>query len=341
MTSTPRLDSLTAGGTGLAFARIHLADGQGISVRTRPGADTVDEVFVSPSVTIPDTEAWENEDQVEGWLTGGKLGESSSYLDVPVEAVRALIVQHGGEHADQGDEWTVPDEEDATEGETAEALATRAFAEWGIAAHRDEDAGNTWLVVGYDQTRQGFPRVLAEPYAVLYLYSDTDEEEITVDRAPVKGDEWTVFVGDGTGAECERMTGPADQLAECVEVIAEWITTPQVLPDPLTQLADLHGTFEDGYTPEGVRSVFGRIADQGGPYLVCVWEYADEDGFGGNSQFYAEAEERFYEVSPDIHQWLSGEKETPGALDTWVREPVDEFEFLVSDDFHNYAQSEH
>jgi len=224
---------------------------------------------------------------------------------------------------------------------TAEAAATRALAAWGITAHRDDDAGNTWLVIGYDQTRQGFPRMLAGPYVVLYLYSDADEEEITVTRAPVSGDLWHVLAGDGTGAERELMTRPADQLAECVAAIADWITTPQATPDLLTQLADLRGRFEDGYSPDDVRSVFGHIRDAGGPYLVCVWDYADDAGFGGNSQFYAEDEEGdFFEVQPDIYRWLSGEQETPGPVDTWVCEPVSEpFEFAVSDDFHNYAKS--
>jgi hypothetical protein len=230
---------------------------------------------------------------------------------------------------------------DGGDTETAQTIATRLLAAWGITAHCDEDAGNTWLVVGYDQNRQDFPRMLAAPYAVLYLYNDTDGEQITVTRPPGSGDDWRVLAGDGTGAERELMTRPADQLAECVEAIADWITTPQPSPDLLTQLADLRGQFKFGYTPQDVRSVFGRIRDAGGPYLVCVWEYADDYGFGGNSQFYAEDEAGdLFEVQPDIYRWLSGEQATPGAVDTWVCAPVSEpIEIAVSDDFHNYARS--
>ncbi|MFE2684528.1 hypothetical protein [Streptomyces mirabilis] len=223
--STPRLDSLTAGGTKDNFDGIRLADGNVFTLKVGPGAETA-EVFLFPGLTAPDTEAWEHEDQWEVWLTGGEFGDGSLYLDVPVEAVRDLIVQHGGEHENQ---------EPPQAPETAETVAARALAAWGITAHRDEESmiggdRNTWLVVGHNQTRKGFPRMLAEPYVVLYLYSNTDEEEITVDRAPATGDEWTVLAGDGTGAERELMTRPADQFADCAEAIAEWITAPQVTP---------------------------------------------------------------------------------------------------------------
>ncbi|MEU6680864.1 hypothetical protein [Streptomyces sp. NPDC046925] len=137
----------------------------------------------------------------------------------------------------------------------------------------------------------------------------------------------------GTGAEGPASEGPAADRAAA--------SGPEGTPDLVAELADLRGRFEDGYTPEGIRSVFGRIQDAGGPYLVCVWEYADAFGFGGNSEFYAETAGGFYEVSPDIHGWLSGDLETPGAPDTWVCAPLSQpLEFTVTDDFHNYARTE-
>ncbi|MFF0170257.1 hypothetical protein [Streptomyces prasinus] len=103
--------------------------------------------------------------------------------------------------------------------------ATQALAEWGITAHPNDDAGNTWLVIGRDQTRPGFPHMLAEPYVVLYLHNNADDE-ITVTRLPIDGDHWHVIAGDNISAERTLMTRPADQLAECVEAIAEWVTNP-------------------------------------------------------------------------------------------------------------------
>ncbi|NGO40602.1 hypothetical protein [Streptomyces ureilyticus] len=114
---------------------------------------------------------------------------------------------------------------ETVEDETGETIATQALAAWGITAHPDDDAGNTWLVIGHDQTRRGFPRMLAGPYIVLYLYREAPEE-ITITRAPARGDEWHVIAGDGTGAERTLIERPAGQLTECVEAVAEWVTNP-------------------------------------------------------------------------------------------------------------------
>ncbi|MCX4784058.1 MULTISPECIES: hypothetical protein [unclassified Streptomyces] len=149
-----------------------------------------------------------------------------------------------------------------------------------------------------------------------------------------------------TTATCRTTTRPrltADGTAEAASQ-SDAPHTGQAATDPdslVRELADLRGRFEDGYTAEDVRAVFGRISDAGGPYLVCLWDYADEFGFGGNSEFFAEDDAgNFFEVTPDIHRWLSGEQEVPGAVSTWVCSPVTKpFTFAVSDDFHNYARS--
>ncbi|THA53249.1 hypothetical protein [Streptomyces sp. A1136] len=231
--STSRLDAVMTEGTGHGFARIRLADGHAITLKVQPGAPAAEEVLLSPGLTAPDTEAWENEDSWEDWLTGGTLGnESGMFLDVPTDALRDLIAQHGGEHEDQDGQDPAP----RTEADAAE----------------------------------------------------------------------------------------------------------QATQDPLAEIAELHGAFEHGYGADDIRNVFGRIYDAGGPYLVCVWDIADEYGFGGNSEFYAEDEDgSLFEVQPDIHLWLAGEQETPGPVHTWicarVREVVD---FPATDDRHNYARTE-
>ena len=236
MTTTPRLDALAAGGTNHVFERVRLADGHALALKTCPGADTADEVALFPGLTAPDTQAWRDEDPWEGWLTGGDLDDGPLYLDVPIQAVRDLIVQHGGEHEDQESQEAAP---------------------------------------GAD--------------------------------------------GD-SGEQGARDPG---------------------LPDLLGAIADLHGRFEDGYSAEDIRAVFGRIHDQGGPYLVCVWDYADPCGFGGSSQFYAEDQDGgLLEVQPDIHRWLSGQQETPGPVGTWLCAPLGPTEFPATDDLHNYARAD-
>ncbi|MGO4459872.1 hypothetical protein AB4039_21625 [Streptomyces sp. M-16] len=108
------------------------------------------------------------------------------------------------------------------------------------------------------------------------------------------------------------------------------------------ELAELHGAFEHGYGADDIRLVFGRINDEGGPYLVCVWDVADDYGFGGNAEFYAEDEEcRLFELKPDVYRWLTGQQDSPGPLGTWVGAHVPELvEFAATDDRHNYARTE-
>ncbi|GAB2718141.1 hypothetical protein [Kitasatospora kifunensis] len=242
----------------------------------------------------------------------------------------------------------VPETTNETDGgETAEAVVTRALAEWGITAHDDEESmiggdRNSWLVVAHDQGNPAFPSMLdGDPYVVVFLYSE-DEDEITVDRAPRPGDVWHVAVGDGTGRECTLPPRPAEQLGACIEDIAEWVTAPRTSLEALVDLQDLRGRFEDGYTPENIRSTFGRIQEAGGPLLVCVWDYADEDGFGGNSQFYSEDENgTLFEVQLEIHQWLSGKRGMPAPLETWTCAPIAEpIESAITDGFHNHARAD-
>ncbi|MGW6588404.1 hypothetical protein [Streptomyces globisporus] len=206
--TTPRLDSLAAGGTNEVFDGIRLADGHMLTLKAAPGAE-VAEVFLFPGLDAPDTEAWVNEDDWEGWLTGGEFEDGSLYLDVPVAAVRDLIVDHGGEHDNQ----EPPKESHAgtDEDTTAQAVAIRALAERGLTAERDEDAGNSWLVIDNGAT-----------YAVLCLF-DRDGDETNIDR-PVNPDHDNWYVGkvDAQGREVTTTCQPADGLADCVQAIASW-----------------------------------------------------------------------------------------------------------------------
>ncbi|MFJ4879910.1 hypothetical protein ACIP93_32550 [Streptomyces sp. NPDC088745] len=125
-------------------------------------------------------------------------------------------------------------------------------------------------------------------------------------------------------------------------VVTETANAEQAGPDLSAEIADLRGAFECGYGATDIRNVFGRIYDAGGPYLVCVWDIADEYGFGGNSEFYAEDEEgMLFELKPDIYHWLTGQQDTPGPLETWMGTHVPELvEFAATDDRHNYARTE-
>ncbi|MEV6404002.1 hypothetical protein AB0M58_13790 [Streptomyces bobili] len=108
----------------------------------------------------------------------------------------------------------------------------------------------------------------------------------------------------------------------------------------LEKIADLKGRFTDGYTPEDINGVFARIEEAGGPSLVCAWERLDENGFGGNSEFYVDVDGGLREISPDIYRWLNGQQDSPGDVDTWACAPVTpEPAFAASDDLHNCART--
>ncbi|UZI33959.1 hypothetical protein [Streptomyces sp. VB1] len=209
--STPRLDSLAAGGTNHVFVRVRLADDLTLALKAAPGADMADEVGLLPGLFPPATEAWANEDRQEDWLTGGALGQGGGlYLNVPMQAVRDLVEQHGGEHANQDLSRPV----EFRDGVNAAQLAIEALAARGISADIDEDAGNSWLVVGEDADTGS--------HAVLCLFRGDDDETVVLRVPDLDRDDWhAATVIDG--AELLPVIWPAARLGECVEAIAAWI----------------------------------------------------------------------------------------------------------------------
>ncbi|MFJ3914341.1 hypothetical protein [Streptomyces vinaceus] len=102
--TTARLNHIAAAGTEGGYRRIRFADGCMITVETQPDATEFTEVALWPGLTAPATDAWANEDQWELYLTNQHGEGRSLFLDVPVDAVRELIEEHGGEHADQDED---------------------------------------------------------------------------------------------------------------------------------------------------------------------------------------------------------------------------------------------
>jgi hypothetical protein len=246
-----------------------------------------------------------------------------------------------GEDEDPEDDGTEPDPTGEADDATAETSATRALAEWDITAHRDDDAGNTRLVIARDQTHQGFPNMLAEPYAVLYLYneaSDDGEEEITVNRAPVTGDHWRVLTGDGTGAEQELLTLPADQLPTCVEAIAEWVTDPQpgrpqsgepALPDTRTDAIHRYFGPSDANYLVRPRTLLQSMPDQWQTRFVALLNELD-------TAFQHVPQAEAYEVTPG--KWRAVREMTEDEMHSWnIREDVlaDGTPYLIRDEWHD------
>ncbi|MEU3497588.1 hypothetical protein ABZ747_29365 [Kitasatospora cineracea] len=229
--------------------------------------------------------------------------------------------------------------------ETARTAMIRALAQQGITAHPDDYSmiggeWNTWLVVSQDRNSANFPAMDAEPHVLLYLYNEEDDE-ITVDRAPRPGDDWHMVACDGAGKERTVYTVDGNEARCCAAYVAEWVSSPQSPLESVEALGDLRGSMQDGGTPENARKVFQRIHEAGGPYLVCVWEYVDKDGFGGQSHYFVKGEDgALYDIQNGVYQWLDGERAMPVPMDRWADElPAEPFEIVASDNLHNCART--
>lgn len=97
-------------------------------------------------------------------------------------------------------------------------------------------------------------------------------------------------------------------------------------------LSDKRGTFADGYTPENINDLLGGVT---GADLYCVWDYVDQYGMGGDSQFVGQVEEvdglRWYPVSDVLWAYLTGTDDAPDTLPEGTpllgTEPHDEQDF--------------
>lgn len=116
-------------------------------------------------------------------------------------------------------------------------------------------------------------------------------------------------------------------------------------PSPLANEGHLRGIMVDGYSPDDVNRVLGRLSDVTGLLILCVWDYYDDYGFGGNSDFYVNVNGRLHYCTGDLWPWLNGSVENPdtppdpGTPASWVGElaDLDEDQLPYTDGQHNYT----
>ncbi|MEU6462193.1 hypothetical protein [Streptomyces sp. NPDC046976] len=110
---------------------------------------------------------------------------------------------------------------------TAHARMTRALAEYGITAHLDKDAGNSWLVISMGGHALPTPGV---PHLVAYVYEE-HEDWVFVD-APMEhwAGTWQVAFNDGkreTVEHCGKSTrDPGAETVAAAAFIADRLTAP-------------------------------------------------------------------------------------------------------------------
>jgi hypothetical protein len=76
------------------------------------------------------------------------------------------------------------------------------------------------------------------------------------------------------------------------------------------------GQFADGYTPEDVDRVCSAVRDATGVEICVVWDYFDDCGFGGNSDFAVAGGGKVFGCSGmgGMSGFLSGEGSCPSSL---------------------------
>ena len=113
------------------------------------------------------------------------------------------------------------------------------------------------------------------------------------------------------------------------------------MTDPVLNHLD-KGQFANGYDSDDVNRAFGAIKQHLGVDLICVWEYFDDAGYGGSSEFYLVEGNAAYELAGDLWPWLSGDTdaEHPGSPDQWkgaTASGIDGWQDYPGDGFSNYA----
>ena len=140
-----------------------------------------------------------------------------------------------------------------------------------------------------------------------------------------------------------------DQLGPGIAMVQRAIQAEEngIPAELLEAIADLRGSMVDGYCPEDVNRILGRISDASGLKLVCVWDTYDSLGPGGDSQFYIEEDGgQLREVAGDLWRWLNDDPDdpeaptSPGSPASWPGEPADftAADLEYDDGFCNYAR---
>ncbi len=107
-------------------------------------------------------------------------------------------------------------------------------------------------------------------------------------------------------------------------------------------LQSVAGIFQNGYDGDDINRVFGAIGRQCGIDLICVWDYFDDWGYGGDSQFYLVDGGSAFEVTGQLWCWLHGGRDEapggPGNPAQWKGAPADfDLSALGGDGFCNVA----
>lgn len=219
---------------------------------------------------------------------------------------------------------------------TGDVLAYRKFA----------DCEPSWVIATWNHLTQSGPGLLQAPQAVLVwqhaavLAAHQLETKATSVITRQQLESWAGRAL--TDQDLDRITEalPYSFVPEGIATIVGGLDRRDAKP-----AADLRGSMADGYDSDRVNRILGRVGKASGLRIVCVWDYHDAIGVGGDSDFYVIVDGRFHHCAGDLWRWLNTSPDdpdapaVPGPPATWVGAPA---EFGVSrlryhDGAHNHA----
>ncbi|WP_280454196.1 hypothetical protein [Nocardia brasiliensis] len=127
---------------------------------------------------------------------------------------------------------------------------------------------------------------------------------------------------------------------------ARWLFTTTAATTPVELPAELRGALPADYTSAHVASIMSRVHDATGYRIVCLWDYHDDQEFGGHTEFHVVDEfGQLYELAGDLLGWLHGGLDAPaepGSPAGWIGVPGSEDHVTTADlaagqDRYNYT----
>ncbi|MBC7303183.1 hypothetical protein [Nocardia salmonicida] len=107
-----------------------------------------------------------------------------------------------------------------------------------------------------------------------------------------------------------------------LSAVARWLDIASA-PTTCSAPAELRSRLVDGYDSDQITSVLGQISAASGLAVVCLWNYVDNFGFGGDSDFrILSPHGQLYYLDGDLSDWLTDTPDHapahPGSPASWI-----------------------